>query len=132
LLQIAATGKIIPFMAMLVLATVAFAVTFHLQMQNSFGSLDQAANASATDPLPYGGAIQESLWHALRLAWLADMNADVFWDGRWLAPHVCFFLLVTIIVNIVMMNVLIAIVGQAQDEVRAAILICSLYLRLLS
>ena len=87
----ACLSDIIPFMAVLTLATVAFGLTFHLQMA------DSTADKSV--------ALPESLWNSMLMAVLGDNAAGVDHSS---GPSLvlCFFLL-TLIVNVIMMNVLI-------------------------
>lgn len=87
-------------MAVLTLATVAVGLTFHLQMADTTGnSLD----------------LPESLWNSMLMADLGDNAAGVEHSSA-SGLVVCFFLL-TLIVNVIMMNVLIAIVSQTQERI---------------
>ena len=95
----ACLSDIVPFMAVLSLATVAFGLTFHLQM------------GITPDGLP------ESLWDSLMMAVLGDNSGLAVEHSSTQGLIVCFILL-TLIVNVIMMNVLIAIVSQTQERIK--------------
>jgi hypothetical protein len=115
-------GAIKFFLLVLALAVSAFSLSFNLQMQTvDASSATSSSVTGAAEPLPAYGApgmagMQRSLWATFLFTILGDFNSDTFWEGG--VTTIISFLLITTIVNIIMLNVLIAIVGQAQDAVR--------------
>ena len=136
------------FLLVLILAVCAFSLSFNLQMQqvtvdDTAGAPDVAAAADAAgefsmmsnsssnssggsgnvavDMSAYGApgldGMGRSLWATFLLTILGDFDPDIFFQGGW--TTIISFLLITAIVNIIMLNVLIAIVGQAQEAVLA-------------
>jgi hypothetical protein len=106
----ACLSDIVPFMAVLGLATVAFGLTFHLQM----GVMPDHGSASQNHARQW---LLESLWDSLMMAVLGDNGGLGVEHSSTKGLIVC-FLLLTLIVNVIMMNVLIAIVSQTQERIK--------------
>ena len=99
----ACLSDILPFMTVLVLATVAFGLTFHLQMPSGV--------------VVEKNLVAQSLWDSMLMAMLGDNGGLAVERTSALGLVVC-FLLLTLVVNVIMMNVLIAIVSQTQERIR--------------
>lgn len=89
---------------------VAFGTTFQLQMQ------ELAHNR--THPVEYGNrgfsGLQSSMWATFLFTILGDFDGATFYNGG--PGMIVCFVLVTFLTNIIMLNVLIAIVSQAQED----------------
>jgi hypothetical protein len=86
-------------------------------MFNSSSRSPRAAVDMPTYGAPGLAGFGRSLWATFLLTILGDFDSETFFQGGW--TTIISFLLITAIVNIIMLNVLIAIVGQAQEAVLA-------------
>eukprot|EP01052_Picozoa_sp_SAG31_P024753 SAG31_NODE_2127_length_6390_cov_3.714036_4_plen_282_part_00 len=107
------------FALVLVLAIGAFALTFNLQFGDMQMEDSSEVMVNTSTSHTYGepgiAGLPRSLWATFLFAVMGDFDGDDFYEAGWAA--VTSFVLITLSLNIIMLNVLIAIVGQAQDKV---------------
>lgn len=93
------------------MAILAFALTFN--------TLEEQAPHNGTQLATFGepglAGLQSSIWATFLFTILGDFDSSLFYNGG--AAMITCFVLVTIITNIIMLNVLIAIVSQAQEKI---------------
>ena len=89
---------------------VAFGMTFQLQMQELVHNNTHVGEYGN----PGLSGLQHSMWATFLFTILGDFDATTYYDGG--PGMIVCFVLVTFITNIIMLNVLIAIVSQAQED----------------
>ena len=97
------------FLVFVLVVIVVFATTFHLQ----FAALAVPANGTVEPPYGGGGSngLMTSIWRSFLFATLGDFDPEIFWAGGF--ATIVFFVAITLLMNVVMLNVLIAIVSDA-------------------
>ena len=115
---------LVPFGSLLCIVVLAFGLFF-----KSLDARIADGEGSASTPSPGRGEVLEvtrtgtaqeetllmKFWALYRLSLLGDFDSSVYMSAG--APSVSAFFLITLLVNIVMLNVLIAIVSDGYDEV---------------
>jgi len=94
-----------------------FGLLFVLMIGGFAAIFDQLA--PRLDPLEeplYLGSLAKQLWAMYRLGTLGDFDADDYEASSW--AHI-FFVVLTLVVNIMMLNVLITIVGEGYGQAQA-------------
>ena len=107
------------FLVFMVVVVVVSGTTFQLQ----FASLVMYVPPNSPDALaestlggPGSRGLMNSIWTSFLFAILGEFNPELFWAGG--VAVIVVFVLVTLLVNVVMLNILIAIVSDAFKEQR--------------
>ena len=107
------------FLVLMVVIVVVFGTTFQLQ----FASLLMSVPANSPDVIaestlggPGSRGLMNSIWTSFLFAILGEFNPELFWAGG--VAVMVVFVLATLLVNVVMLNILIAIVSDAFQEQR--------------